>query len=212
MTEAALAPAQIDRTIIVEDRHFAYLAEQKGALDELRGNREEWERAYAESLRQDLLDVQPHLPVGSVLDIGSGLGGIDVLIDRASGGGVRVCLLDGVDDPPRMRLHRETFNDMQVAMDFLRINGVLDSTWTPPSRPRAQTFDLIISFGSWCFHYPPETYLEFVKLCCIPGETAIILDVRRSKAAWAMQLSSAFKKIEVIRSGRKYDRILYRAR
>jgi hypothetical protein len=57
-----------------------------------------------------------------VLDVGSGLGGIDVLLNRhylaTAGNPLEVALLDGIDDMPEVSFHDRTYNDMAVAIDF----------------------------------------------------------------------------------------------
>ena len=68
--------------MIVEDSHFAYLKLQKGALHGLADDRAAWLAAYQQSLVEDLASMAPYLPetCRNVLDVGSGLGGIDVLL------------------------------------------------------------------------------------------------------------------------------------
>lgn len=195
--------------MIVDEEHFAYLSIQKGGLHHLVTDYDAWKRAYEDSLLDDLEDLRGCFPVKSVLDIGSGLGGINALINEENGGEVDVCLLDGANDPPIMNLHRNTFNNMRVAADFLRKNGVHSVSFEPPAAPQSRPFDLIISLGSWCFHYEPETYLEFVMGCFVPG-TKLVLDVRRDKPRWQKTLAEAFgSPVSVIRTLRKADRTLF---
>lgn len=204
--------------MIVDDRHFAYLSLQKGSLDRLKGDRAAWQRAYETSLAEDLAGMRPFLPATcrNVLDIGSGLGGIDALLNRHYGGGLDVRLLDGVDDPPVMTLHRKSFNSMAVARDFLDRNGVSGFGFYSPAEARAATpvvgieFDLIISLGSWCFHYAPSEYLEFVYRCCTP-RTVLLLDVRADKPEWRAQLHTRFFEVACAKASRKFNRLVLRA-
>ena len=197
--------------MIVEDDHFAYLVAQKGSLDELKHDRAKWHHAYEALLQQDVSDLLRYFPVKSVLDIGSGLGGVDALINEANGGDVDVCLLDGVNDEPLMRLHRETFNNMAVASDFLHKNGVSKVSWEHPDDPQPRPSDLIISFGAWCFHFPPSAYLHFVCDSTKPEGTTIVLDVRRDKPEWMAELVRSFgKRDRIVRPLRKADRVAWR--
>lgn len=199
--------------LIVEDIHFQYLREQKGSIRDLAPNRVAWQAAFERKLKADYAGLVPYLPksCGSILDIGGGLGAIDALLVEKYGSACEVCILDGECDPPVMTLHRETFNDMRVTRDFLGKNGVRRfSFYAPPSLGEPRPFDLILSLGSWCFHYEPETYLGFVRACCRPG-TVIILDVRKQKPEWMQQLKSAWHWVAVIHTAHKRDRMVFHA-
>src|SRR6266403_1531506 len=108
--------------------------------------------------------LEPYLPLrcSSILDVGSGLGGIDALLNRHYGGDCSITLLDGVNDVARLDNHATTFNSMAVARCFLAMNGVqyfdfIDAS--APERASPRKVDLIVSFRSWCFHFEPATYL-----------------------------------------------------
>jgi len=208
--------------MIVDDSHFEYLKLQKGALHALIGDRAAWLASYEQSLAEDMASLAPYLPAAcrNVLDVGSGLGGIDVLLDRHYGG-LQVRLLDGVDDPAVMTFHNRTYNDMVIAGDFQHRNGVEKFGYysTPPKGP--VDFDLIISLGSWCFHYGPSAYLAFVQKCChgpvddanaAGGKragTVLILDVRADKPLWRQELREAFREVGVARAARKFNRLVF---
>jgi SAM-dependent methyltransferase len=202
--------------MIIDDSHFAYLSLQRGAIADLAGDRAAWCAAYAQSLQDDLASMAPHLPARcrTLLDVGSGLGGIDALLNRHYRGTVHVRLLDGLDDPAEVRLHRETYNSMAVAADFLGKNGVDYLGCYSPKWARAPydgaTFELIVSLQSWCFHFGPEAYLDFVKRRCRPG-TVLILDVRADKPLWRMQIGDAFTEVACARAARKYNRLVFHA-
>lgn len=200
-------------SLIVEDRHFEYLRLQKGQLDTKAHDRAAWHTAYEAALAADYAQMRMYLPptCGAILDVGGGLGGIDALLVRKYGTDCEVCILDGENDPPVMHLHRQTFNDMAVARDFLAKNGVDKfSYYAPSALGEPRKFDLILSFGSWCFHYEPKTYLAFARACCKPG-TVIILDVRKSKDLWVRQLKSTWKLSAIIHISHKRDRMVFHA-
>lgn len=206
----------MDYSLTVEDQHFEYLRLQKGRLDKLAGNRAAWHRAYEADLRQCYEQIAPHLPPAcwAVLDIGSGLGGIDVLIRRhyeAAGGGCYVHLLDGESDPPAVRLHRETFNDMAVARDFQKRNGLKAERFgyfTPKTEWVPRPYDLVVSFGSWCFHYAPAVYLPLLR-GTQPG-AVLIVDLRVGKPEWAAQLEDVYELVAVVGNREKWRRCVYR--
>lgn len=208
--------------VVVDDQAFAFLQLQKGRLADLAHDRAAWLDAYRQTLDRDYALIRPHLPPAptghalKLLDVGSGLGGINILLGRhyaEAGGAVQVILLDGVADQPQMRLHRETFNDMAAAEQFHRLNGAGPIGWVDPKAPLPSIgwpFDLVVSFGSWCFHYPPAVYLDWVQRSIRPGAT-LILDVRKAQPFWAAQLISAFSLKAIIHIGEKIDRMVLRA-
>lgn len=203
-------------TITVEDEHFAFLRLQKGALSPVEHDREAWHMAYQQALTKDFKYMRPHLPqnCGSILDVGSGLGGINILLTRFYGTQTQVTLLDGEDTPPQMVRHNVPFNSMRVAQDFLVKNGVEHFSYYPHDLRGAvpRKFDLIISLGSWCFHYAPSVYLGFVQQCTRPG-TVIILDVRKGKPEWVAQLREAFgPAVSIIHNSKKFDRVIFHAK
>jgi hypothetical protein len=77
-----------------------------------------------------------------------------------------------------------------------------------PQQLPEDMFDLVISFSSWCFHYPPEYYIEYVHAHTEPG-ALLIIDVRRERPDWKLEMSKRFKQWKVIENSKKYDRIVY---
>lgn len=212
--------------LVIEDRHFAYLKVQKGSLDKFSGDRAKWHELYERDLAQTFAEIHPFLPdlCWGFLDIGSGLGGIDVLIRRhyqaiaeskpmlaaSSFACPYVHLVDGIADPPVVRLHRETFCDREVARDFQLKNGLPADRFVysgPAEAIESKPFHLVVSFGSWCFHYEPNTYLP--KLAGLLRDDAIVIvDLRRDRG-WELQLWDAgLGVVAVTREAPKYQRLV----
>lgn len=215
----------INGQVIVSDEHFAYLRLQKGSLEPLANDRPRWHAAYEADLWRTYCEIAPHLPETSwperswaSLDIGSGLGGIDVLLSRHYGGALRVNLLDGANDAPEMKLHRQTFSSEAVARDFLTVNGVPTDRigYSSPDSTdftRPWDLDLVLSLGSWCFHYAPDVYLpRLLKVGALRADTVIILDVRRDKGEWTSQLNAHLREVASIRITNKWARGVYARR
>lgn len=207
---------KVSSTVIVEDHHFAYLRLQKGKLHDLSDNRALWHAAYEKDLRETYEEIAPFLPLDcwGLLDIGSGLGGIDLLISRHYAGQTFIHLLDGEDDPPVMRLHRETFNDMRVARDFLVKNGIRSDHFgylTTRDQLVPKPYDLVVSFGSWCFHYEPNVYLPLlVGGGGLHEGSIVIVDLRRDKEDWRAQFWDAkFRNVAVVRESKKFQRVVW---
>lgn len=196
----------------ISDEAFQYLAIQQGAINDFAGERWAWARAYHDSVFAVYESIARFLPdrMSRIIDIGSGLGGIDAILNQHYGGFVEVCPVDGAADEPVMHTHASTFNSEKVTRAFLSANGVMRcSYFSPHALPKSLNTKLIISVASWCFHYPPGTYLSFVKASLAPGGI-LIVDVRRDKP-WRELLSQSFEEIGIAHKGRKADRIVYQA-
>lgn len=187
---------------------FQYLVTQVGELDGLKNVQNVWERAYERNTVERINNILPHIPedVNSILDIGSGLGGIDILLYRWFDCKPVITLLDGSHFKAEVKEHAQPFNSAAVALEFQHVNGVKNVRFMEHDNLKPAKFDLILSFRAWCFHIAPRVYLEFVKSCCHPA-TVIILDVRKGDTDfWRDDILSAFKYVATIEEGKKYDR------
>jgi len=203
--------------VIVSDEAFAYLAVQRGRINALRHDRAAWLRAYEASLAQDMADLEPWLPerCGALLDVGSGLGGIDVHLARHYIA-PEVWLLDGDGGLPPVIEAAEPFNDMAAARRFLGAHGVDLTGWITPAghsggkRPEPQSMDLVVSLQAWCFHLPPAAYINLVGLLCRPG-AVLILDLRNGRPEWERMLEERLEPIGIAREASKFTRRVYAA-
>lgn len=147
--------------------------------------------------------IEQFLPSGgvqSVLDIGGGMGGIDVLLNQYYGGGLEIGVIDGLEDPAEVKSHAETFSSWKIASEFLYENGVKNATffdpveWSMDKGVKAPAeyhnqFDLIISLQAWCFHFAPSVYMPAVLQAAKPG-AVLCLDVRNERQDWMRELIS----------------------
>lgn len=216
--------------ITIDDAHFEYLRVQKGNLDNLTGDRIAWHKAYEEGLHAQLATFRDYLPekCDRLLDVGSGLGGIDILVRRLyqeRGQDPHVHLLDGNGERPVVDLHRVPFCSMRVAEDFQVRNGLKPDRFgywpaenfgkpfgSSSGAPDTGQYDLILSSGAWCFHFPPSEYLNVFRNGWIHDETIAILDVRNNKPEWRRQLENVFDEVWVAKVTAKWTRIVYRRR
>jgi len=174
---------------------------------------------YATDLRAEYETMRPHLPatVDSILDIGCGLGGIDVYLDRHYDRTPRLSLLDRdtvSDIYYRYEQTAAAYNSLALTEKLARVNGIdADRLRTvdvdEAGYPRDETFDLIVSLLSWGYHYPLETYLDDVTETLAPGGT-VILDVRKRTDGRAT-LSEAFDSLSVVEETGKRARIAARS-
>jgi SAM-dependent methyltransferase len=193
----------------ISDTSFDYLVAQVGELDTLKSVRHVWERAYERNTIERINNILPYIPdeVSTILDIGSGLGGIDVLLYRWFDSKPQITLLDGSTYGSMVLKHAEPFNSAAAALGFQNDNGVKNVRFMEHDNLKPAKFDLIVSFRAWCFHIAPVAYLEYVKASCHPG-TVLIVDVRKEAGArfWRDQIRKAFNHVATIEEGKKHER------
>jgi len=135
-------------------------------------------------------EIKPYLPqrAGRVLDIGCGLGGIDELAygHFSQTGPVELYLADQdyVSEVVTYDFAEESaaYNSLALTRAFLAGRGVdQEAIHTvdvdKAGLPEEVSFDLILSFLSWGFHFPVETYLDYAKSHLEPGGV-LLLDTR----------------------------------
>lgn len=195
--------------MLVEKKHFEYLAIQHGKVSDHRHDFAAWKAAYEASLADIFTSVLPALPreCQSVLDIGSGLGGIDILVAKHYPKQPKIVLLDGIDDEPVVKQSFKTFSNAAVADDFLRKNGVHQvGLFDGGERP----FDLIHSYFAYGFHIHPGNYLQDI-LKVRHDKTVFIFDVRRSKREWLREFIEVLGQPKVLHQAEKYVRLAFNA-
>lgn len=173
------------------------------------GQPKEWELAFRRSIWEDWCQIMPALPdyaPVSALDIGAGMGTIDILLDvhyraYAPGHPSSFVLVDGAYDPPEPVKSWKTHSNREAALFQLGANGVANAMYLEPADLARPThlgkFDLILSMGSWCFHYEPNTYLDQV-LPLAHADTVFILDLRKDRPHWLEQLSGRLEQVRVL--------------
>lgn len=201
--------------MLIEPKHFRYLVTQHGRVSDARGSFEAWKVAYESSIASIYSGIVDYLPAraAAVLDIGSGLGGIDIHLSNHYGPETAICLLDGDETGPEVEWSFKPHNSMSTAFDFLHKNGVTNVHGITPGnldKSPIKPFDLVVSFSAYCFHIHPGDYLEDLKTV-IHDETVIILEVRRTKTEWLRMLLEAFGEPKVIDKGEKYVRVVFNA-
>jgi SAM-dependent methyltransferase len=172
--------------------HDLYVRHLMRRVERLR--RDKIARALSDGLVRDLETLLPYLPerATAVLDIGCGLGGIDILLHRHyAPASPRLTLIDRDGVSAELFYGYEDdaahYTSLAGARLLLEQNGVppADVTICDADRdgyPTGERFDLIISLISWGYHYPLETYLDDVDRTLAPGGR-VILDVREGAAS-----------------------------
>lgn len=200
--------------MIIEPKHFEYLVIQRGEVAHERKNFEKWKVAYEASLGSILNQIAPALPkvCRRIVDVGSGLGGIDVLLRERYGEDLeRIWLVDGENDPPEVVASYKTFNNAKVAKDFHFKNGAAPGLVDVVQNIPNVKVDLFVSFAAYGFHIHPGNYLDDI-VAASHKDTTLIFDVRRTKDAWLQLLVEAFGTPRVLHRAEKYVRLAFRGR
>lgn len=146
----------------------------------------------------------------SVLDIGAGMGGIDVFISRHYEGKAKLMLLDknGKSEHINAGFHNSAadfshYCDFAAATDLLVANGVKHFEFYDAKNGFNfdKKFDVVISLLSWGFHYPIDTYAPKLAKGAV-----IIADVR--KGTNGEELLAAYGDVVVIHDAQKYRRVV----
>jgi hypothetical protein len=163
---------------------IAYLLRHKGDAD---GIPRMCER-QATRARKQFEALSPYIGKGvkRVLDIGCGLGAIDVVL--ASKRSITdLYLVDGDGSVERHGEYREVsepWNNVADAVEFVEKN-VPDSVLVVSAWPITNV-DFVISLKSWGLHYPVATYLDRVS-GIIELEGTLIIDLHKPEARKALE-------------------------
>ncbi len=166
------------------------------------------ERGKAEAERIAASFTQP-FEIGSLLDIGAGLGVAPLHLYLRSSGNFMLYLLDGgnaVEPSDKLRVaknlyseqHELTF-DIGTTRALQTLNGVCEQhlNFLAPNAEAIRNLkqvDMVTSFTSWGWHYPLEVYWEAVQSLFHPA-FKLYIDVR---APFDAVLREAFERAEVV--------------
>jgi SAM-dependent methyltransferase len=176
---------------------------------------------YARDMYDEYLTFRDVLPATcrSILDIGCGVAGIDIILSRHYGAGdPDVYLLDktAIDEQLFYDFHAAGafYNSLEVAKEMLTLNGVPAArVHLVPAResreiPIQAKIDLAVSLISWGFHYPIDMYLEQVHGLMSDGGV-LVADLRRGTDG-LLSLQKAFGQVDVILEKEKLQRVVAR--
>ena len=170
---------------------------------------------YLKSLLQDYKDIRDYLPKGysqvTMLDIGCGLAGIDLLLYEHYNKNLTIRLFDYNSISENLyygyKDKASHYNSLILAGQFLKLNGVYKTQIglheVEKGFPEKQ-YDLIISLISYCFHYPVQTYLKNIRKY---KGVVKIFDVRKDTDQIKILLDN-FEFVQILADYQKYLRIL----
>jgi len=189
---------------VIGDDEYKYLYIQCGDIAHI-NDRKNWHTAYNRRMNRLYESLKPFLPLqcNSILDIGSGLGGVDVLLSKHYAGSASVELLDGESDLPVVNKHAETFSNHAVMSGFLSKNGVKNFSLSSPQKYDIIPRDLIVSFSAYCFHIPVDKYLKLI-VESSNDDTVCIFRIRDGKN-YLEVLKQYFPNVRIVNEQKKGD-------
>lgn len=178
---------------------------------------EDIQHLYYKSCTIDFKAVLPHIktPPENILDIGAGMGGVDVLLFKHFGGTPDLVLLDAdkvdAEISYGFSARASVYSKKSEVKEFLIGNGVprkkfnLVKNFPDPSHK----FDLITSFISCGFHYPLSVYMSNI-IKGIKPEGVLILDIRKDITAQFDMLHDKFRFVDTIQDNKTYKKVVCR--
>lgn len=192
-------------TIYVPDRCLPLLREQRTHYKDIRAE-------YGREIEATFATFRDYLPetAESILDIGSGMAGIDVLLGKHYPKAT-LHLLDKSGVSPRINAGFNAkaedfahYNDFGAALGLLAANGV-DNPVVCHDMHRDpfpdHVFDVVVSLLSWGFHYPIATYAP---KCW----GVMVVDVRKGTDGEAKL--GEIGDVKVVHEGQKFRRVVVR--
>lgn len=164
--------------------------------------------AYSQLIDYDMALIRPHLPqrAGRVLDIGSGIAGIDARLYQVYPF-AHFYLLDrtGLEVMYGTETEQVFYNSQTVARELLASNGVPPAQVhlleaTADYRIGIENVDLALSLFSWGWHYPLGAYAAAVAKAMVTGGM-LVVDVRNVEGEELLRESFRLKAEVVLQDG-----------
>lgn len=174
---------------------------------------------YGQRMHEEYNSIKAYLPnsANKILDIGCGIGGLDVFLWRHYRSTAQLLLLDKTYTEQEVyyqfNKNAAFYNSLPEATKLLIANGVPEERITAleVANPVESTLlpgelDVVISLLSWGFHYPIDTYLEKVFIA-LHKNGVLIVDVRAGTNGIDC-LNDKFGNARVILNHKKYQRVI----
>jgi SAM-dependent methyltransferase len=157
-------------------------------------SQQEIDQALTTMMLKDYNMIKSYLPetASNILDIGCGLGLIDIALYHHYDQSVNLCLLDktnNINEDTHIRGFNKEYvfyNSMDSTRDTLQTNGVSDQNIITYEvndenldKLKETKFDVIMSLLSCGWHYSIETYIDLIKNT-LSTDGILILDIRHN--------------------------------
>jgi hypothetical protein len=174
-------------------------------------------KKFQKDINTEFSRIKLFLPKESqnILDIGSGMAAIDILVSNHYGHKVNIHLLDKAKLDTEIYYGFENkasyYNSFDLALKMLTDNGVsrenihMHDTEDLGPAFQKQKYDLVTSFISWGFHYPISTYIQQVSDSMLDNGV-LIVDVRKDTDG-LNEIKKYYKNVSIIYKTPFLDRV-----
>ena len=164
------------------------------------------EKLSEELFRKELNTFEKYLPsnLESIMDIGCGLGILNIFINQKYTNSPNFFLLDKNKIDPKIKYgfndNYESYNDLYETKNILIKNGISDRQIILKNVDEEitinKTIDLVLSLKSMGFHYPLQNYTILLKKVCTK-DTTFIFDVA-SERYKTEDIKKYFEEVNII--------------
>jgi SAM-dependent methyltransferase len=174
-------------------------------------------KEFKQHLEKEFEEMKSFLPksCNSILDIGCGLGGIDILLSKEYDN-PELYLLDNSFISEKV-IHgfdheKSYYNSFEITNALLTVNDIENYNLIDIKNgfPELNNIELVISLLSWGYHYKIEEYLDKVYSVMSPG-AILIMDIRENTNGIEV-LKTKFKLEAEISNYNKSHRVCARRR
>ncbi len=140
---------------------------------------------FKDQIQKEYLEMREYLPTGveSILDIGCGLAGIDILLSKHYGQ-PELFLMDNSEIDKNIyygfKEKGACYNSFEETEKLMKVNYIKNYNLIDIKEQRLPVFkkmDLVISLLSCGYHYPINEYLDYINTI-LSKNGALILDIR----------------------------------
>lgn len=140
---------------------------------------------FKDQIQKEYLEMREYLPtsVESILDIGCGLAGIDILLSKHYGQ-PELFLMDNSEIDKNIyygfKEKGACYNSFEETEKLMKVNYIKNYNLIDIKEQRLPVFkkmDLVISLLSCGYHYPINEYLDYINTI-LSKNGALILDIR----------------------------------
>ena len=174
----------------------------------LNNNLQDINKKFYKDIYSEFNELKNFLPenANNILDIGCGVGAINIFLNNFYKGSASFHLIDKNYISRKItygfkKLNTEGYNNLLVTKKFLQENNVIESNINTYDVDKNELkkikYDLVISLLSWGYHYPLDTYIDYLKENS-NNETIFIFDIAEEYVS-AKDGNRYFKKIKFIK-------------
>lgn len=173
---------------------------------------------FEEEIKKDYEYIKNYLPYkcNNILDVGCGIGGIDIMLMQHYRDKPMFYLFDFIDQvyPNKIKYGFNEkyfgYNSKEQTIKFMKANGMTNFKYldaqTGVPLTTLSNIDIVISLLSWGYHYTVDTYIDQI-IPIMSDDGVLIMDVRE-KTNGIQTLAKYFSSVKIIVTENKADKVI----